>query len=98
MNAARCIFRVTLAQEDGAAGQHRLWWTNIELPFDSIEAIVAQLNAGYVVVGDRLSVRKVGPGELEVTGRRPIALGARGVASIEVPRVRFVEYEEEDAA
>lgn len=73
-------------------------YAHVECEYDSVEEIVARLNEGRIVSGSALFTKAGAErGEYEVIDRKPWAVGRHGVARIEIPRARFVEYEAEQA-
>lgn len=87
------VYRVTLTTRHPTTGVP--FFINFECGFPSLADLVADLNDGLVVTGEALFCK---PGSeknvFEVTKRKPFALGRNGVAHIEPPDVRFVEYVE----
>jgi hypothetical protein len=64
---------------------------NIQVPFNSIEDFVEQLNAGELVVCERLRTRAAGPGYREITHRSSLGVSRDGVDWIMPPTVQFIE-------
>lgn len=75
------------------------FFLNFECRYPTIDLLAADLNDGAIVVGTKLITRKGDePGLLEVVDRRPCAIAQAGVARIETPTVRFVEWVDDDEA
>ena len=92
---AKNIFRVLHPAINNKTG--RQYFTLFECDYASIDELAAALSKGWVIGGVKLLIRRGEGNETEVYGREPFALAAAGVASIVLPRDRFVEYEEEAA-
>lgn len=94
----KSVFVVTLVNVNQRTGV--ALWINFECGYGSIAELTAALNDGDLVAGEALYTSRLPdePDAVEVMSRRPYALGRRGIASIELPRVRFVEYGDADPA
>lgn len=87
------VFRVTLTTRNPHTREPH--FVNFECFSQSMDDLVARLNGGRLVAGHSLVTRKTDEdGVFEVIGRKPITIGVAGVAHIEIPTLRFVEFEE----
>lgn len=88
------VFRVILPGTNPRTGA--VMFVNFECRYPTLDLLVSDLNDGTIVMGSSLFTRKSREekGVLEVVDRTPYAIGRAGVARIETPVFRFVEYEE----
>ena len=90
------VYRVTLTSRHRQSGEPV--FVNFECGHRSLFDLVRALNEG-VVVGEALFCTATPErGTFEVKKRKPFALGRNGVAHIEPPDGRIVEYREADHA
>ena len=87
------VFRITLTTRNPHTREPH--FVNFECASPSMEDLVVRLNGGRLVAGHSLVTRKMAEeAAFEVIGRKPITIGCAGVAHIEIPAFRFVEFEE----
>lgn len=70
---------------------------HFECDVPTIEQFVHALNDGKLILGAQLWVRSAKDDDgscLEIIRRKVIAIGKAAVASVEIPRDRFVSFEE----
>ncbi|MBX3579990.1 MAG: hypothetical protein KF723_22530 [Rhizobiaceae bacterium] len=89
------VFRVTTTSINPRT--QTAYFVNFECTYPTLDLLVSDLNDGKIIMGETLSTKAVAGerGLHEVVHRRPYALAKGGIASIETPHVRFVEYEDE---
>jgi len=72
-------------------------YLHFECDVATIEQFVHCLNEGKLIIGAQLWVRPAKDDDgpcLEINRRKVIAIGRAAVASVEIPRYRFVQFEE----
>lgn len=90
----KSIFRVTMTSVNQRT--HEPYWINFECDHETVASLTSDLNEGKLVLGDSLRTARSGEeGVLEITSRKTVALGRPGIALIETPSFRFVEYVEQ---
>ena len=87
------VFLIHFTHVNHKTGQH--YFVNFEADVDTVAELTEQFNADGLVAGRRLWTKPGSvPGETEVTGRTEIAINAASVHTIEVPKNRYVQYED----
>lgn len=88
----RYVYLVTLAEPHPATAKFKFF--NFECGKASLGELTDALNRGDIVAGENLITRRsLEFGVVEVLHRQPFALRLAAIASVEMPRVRFVEHE-----
>lgn len=91
---AKTVFRIVTPGIHPRTGAP--FFINFETDISTIDLLTSDLNDGQLLLGYRLITRFTSEqGVLEVVGRDPVSIRLDGVARIEQPSVRFVEYEGE---
>lgn len=89
--AEKYLYRLTLTSRNREKEQN---FCNFECDIPSIEELVRRLNERELLIGSWVSSMK---GEADderiITGRRTIAIGRNGIASIELVTTRFREQQ-----
>jgi len=90
----RSVFRVILPGTHPKTGA--LMFVNFECSYPTMDLLVSDLNDGQIICGSSLFTKKSKEerNALEIISRVPYAIGKAGIARIETPVFRFVEYEE----
>lgn len=92
------IFRVELLSTNPETGRPN--YMNFRCAHPDVAALSAALNAGVIVVGEKLRCRRIpGPGRrFEIVRAETWALARGGFTALGLPNVTIIDHEAEDAA
>jgi len=86
------VFRINLAEP--IVGAPSRYFAIVDAPHETVDALLADLRLGPLCMDQLETVRHTEPGTFEIVERRRMMITLVGVASIQQPHHRYVEYDD----